>query len=295
MKKHREQKSKWGGDWTEKKLTAFADYVSDYLAIIRKKSYLETIYFDGFAGSGERKSNIKSELYHQLKISEAEEKVYKGSAERVLNLPKNSFFDYFYFSDKDAESLTKLEEKLSAYKDKFVNEFQFREGDSNEHLVELSRTLKREENYTALVILDPFDMKINWESIASLKNTRTDIWILVPTVVIVNILLNKEGELSNFYKLQPFFGISGNEIREYFYNNEDGTIQLDEVDIVKKVTRSINNIAQLYVERLKTVWANVIEEPLCLKNPEGIPVLYMIFASNSTPTLRIAKQIIKIV
>jgi hypothetical protein len=40
-------------------------------------------------------------------------------------------------------------------------------------------------------------MQINWESIASLKDTRTDIWILIPTGVIVNRLLDKSGELKH--------------------------------------------------------------------------------------------------
>ncbi|MBP1672007.1 MAG: hypothetical protein H6Q22_1579, partial [Bacteroidetes bacterium] len=173
MKKHKETKNKWGGGWAEKKIDAFAKYVSDYLSIIRRNPLLKTIYFDGFAGSGERKSNIQSELYEQLMITEAEEKVYKGTAEMVLNLPKNAFFDFYYFADKDSESLSKLEERLTAYQEHFENELKFCEGDCNEHILELSKTLKRENSYFTLLILDPFDMQIKWESIAALKNTRT--------------------------------------------------------------------------------------------------------------------------
>ena len=293
MKKHKETKNRWGGDWAEKKIDSFARYVSDYLSIIRRNPTLKTIYFDGFAGSGERKSNIQSELYEQLMITEAEEKVYKGTAERVLNLPKNAFFDFYYFADKDSESLSKLEERLAAYQEKLENELQFCEGNCNEHVLELSRTLKKESRYFALLILDPFDMQIKWESIAALKNTRTDIWILVPTVVIVNILLDKNGELRNFHKLQPFFGITEKEIKSYFSAEEEDAIQLDEKDTVKKINRQIEKIAGLYVNQLKTIWANVIEEPICLKNPDGTNVLHFIYASNNTNTLKIAKEIIR--
>ncbi len=293
MKKHKESKNKWGGGWTEKKLDAFARYVSDYLTIIGKKSYLKTIYFDGFAGSGERKSNIQSELYEQLMISEDEEKVYKGSAERVLNLPKNASFDYYCFSDKDAESLSKLKDKLAKYQERNINQFIFREGDCNAHILELSKALKRENTYSALVILDPFDMQINWESISALKNTRADIWILVPTVVIVNILLDKNGEMRNFHKLQPFFGMTVKEIKEYFSADEADALQIDEEDVIGKVTKQIEKIAELYVERLRYVWANVLEEPICLKNPEGLPVLHLIYASNNTSAIKISKEIIK--
>lgn len=293
MKKHKEPKNRWGGDWTEKKMEAFAKYLSDYLSIIRRNPLLKTIYFDGFAGSGERKSNIQSELYEQLRITEAEEKVYKGAAERVLNLPKNASFDFYYFADKDSESLSKLEERLSVYQGQVENELQFCKGDCNEHILELAKILKRESGYFALIILDPFDMHINWESIAALKNTRTDIWILVPTVVIVNILLDKNGELRNFHKLQPFFGITGKEIKSYFSAEEEDAIQLDEKDTVKKINGQIEKIAGLYVDQLKTIWANVIDEPICLKNPDGANVLHFIYASNNTITLKIAKEIIR--
>jgi three-Cys-motif partner protein len=291
MKRHREPKSRWGGDWTEKKIEAFVKYVSDYLSITRRNPLLKTIYFDGFAGSGERKSNIQSELYEQLMITEAEEKVYKGSAERVLNLPRNAFFDFYYFADNDSESLSKLEERLCASQGQY--ELQFCGGDCNEHILELSKTLKRESSYFAFLVLDPFDMQIKWESIAALKNTRTDIWILVPTVVIVNILLDKNGELRNFHKLQPFFGMSEKEIKSFFSAEEEDAIQLDEKDTVKKINRQIEKIAGLYVNQLKTIWANVIEEPICLKNPDGTNVLHFIYASNNTNTLKIAKEIIR--
>ncbi|MBK7553424.1 MAG: hypothetical protein IPI55_02165 [Flavobacteriales bacterium] len=42
----------WGGSWTEKKLVAFEKYVKAYLTIMAKNPYWKTIYFDGFAGSG---------------------------------------------------------------------------------------------------------------------------------------------------------------------------------------------------------------------------------------------------
>jgi hypothetical protein len=73
--------------------------------------------------------------------------------------------------------------------------------------------MKKERNkYAALIFLDPFGMQINWDSIASLKETRSDIWILVPTGVIVNRLLDKKGNLKSIDKLESFFGLSGEEV-----------------------------------------------------------------------------------
>lgn len=76
---------------------------------------------------------------------------------------------------------------------------------------------KKDPAYAALIFLDPFGMQINWESIASLFGTRSDVWILIPTGAIVNRLLDKKGELPNLKKLEHFFGLSEEEIRQYFY------------------------------------------------------------------------------
>lgn len=104
--------SEWGGPWTEKKLNAFTKYVSAYLTIMNRYPYWKTIYFDGFAGSGNRKEQPKSDLYQQLKITPQEDHVYKGSAERVLKLMNNHSFDFYYFIDTNETSLNKLEIKL---------------------------------------------------------------------------------------------------------------------------------------------------------------------------------------
>jgi hypothetical protein len=49
-----EPATEWGGSWTQKKLVAFSKYVAAYLAIMHLRQW-KTIYFDGFAGSGDRK------------------------------------------------------------------------------------------------------------------------------------------------------------------------------------------------------------------------------------------------
>ncbi len=85
----------WGGPWTEKKLEAFSKYVWSYLTIMKKYPYWETIYFDGFAGSGKRNDNCQSILYKQLCLTEEEESGYKGAAERVINLKDGLTFNYY--------------------------------------------------------------------------------------------------------------------------------------------------------------------------------------------------------
>ena len=284
-----EPPGEWGGPWTEKKLEAFSKYVWSYLTIMKKFPYWKTIYFDGFAGSGARKRHTNTDLMQQLKITEEEEKTYKGAAERVLGL-KELGFDFYYFIDKQDASLNKLKAKLDEkFKDKTIV---YRSGDANHQITELAKAL-RTRDYAALVFLDPFGMQIDWSSIAELKGTRSDVWILVPTGVIVNRLLDRAGKLEFSDKLQSFFGLSIEEIKAHFYEEKKVQTLFGEEEIITKVSQPIEKIARLYAERMKTIWKHVTEEPLVLKNRNGSPIFHFVFASNKPNAMKIAKQIIK--
>ncbi|MDD3686891.1 MAG: three-Cys-motif partner protein TcmP [Bacteroidales bacterium] len=284
-----EAAKQWGGPWTEKKLEAFSKYVWSYLTIMKNFPYWETIYFDGFVGSGTKEKVKISDLYLQLGITEEEEKTYKGAAERVLDLKDNLSFDFHYFIDKCDKSLEKLKTKLEEkFKDK---KMVFRSEDANVQLVELSKALKTKK-YAALVLLDPFGMQINWDSFEQLKGTRSDVWVLVPTGVIINRLLDKKGKLKFSKKLESFFGLPIDEIKSYFYNEERINTLFGEEEIVTKVSDPIEKIAKLYAKRLKTIWMHVTDEPLVLRNKNGVPIFHFVFASNNENAKKIAKQII---
>lgn len=218
MNKVNEPTNKWGGSWTEDKLDVFENYVNAYLTImnaqkVKYNCWPTTIYFDGFAGSGNRNSDILKEKANLFNgINNEELNLYKGSAERVLRLEKK--FDKYYFVDADKVSINELEKNLKA-KALVDNRCQFIKDDVNNQLEKLSNSLNREK--AALVFLDPFGMQINWKSIEKLKEKRVDLWILVPTGVIINRLLDKDGKLIFHNKLNTFFGLSIEEIKTKFY------------------------------------------------------------------------------
>jgi three-Cys-motif partner protein len=280
----------WGGPWTEKKLEAFAKYVKSYLTILKQNPFWKTIYFDGFAGSGTKE--IKTELYQQLKITEEEERIYKGAAERVLTLEDDLNFDYYYFIDKKQSSLDKLKAKLNSKFDLSNRHIEYRLGDANIWISQLAKALKTNK-YAALVFLDPFGMQIDWESIAELKGTRSDVWILVPTGVIVNRLLDKAGELKYIDKLESFFGLKEEEIKRLFYKQEIKQTLFGEEEYISKISKPIEKISKLYVEQMKTIWKYVTEKPLRLDNRNGVPIFHFVFASNNQSAIKIANQIIK--
>ena len=283
----------WGGSWTEKKLVAFEKYVKAYLTIMAKNPYWKTIYFDGFAGSGERKKKEDLELMNQLAIVEADEQVYQGAAERLLRLQEKWRFHWYYFIDKKKDASDALKKKLDFVDAELKEKLVFRSGDGNAQLLKLAKLMKEDKNYASLVFLDPFGMQVSWSAIAELKGTRTDIWILIPTGVIVNRLLDRKGELKSMALLCEFFGLTEAEVRKEFYGTASVTDLFGEPsEMVSKVMDPINKIARLYIKQLGSVWKSVTPVPLRLNNSTGSPIFHFVMASNNKDAVRIAQEII---
>jgi len=292
------KQNNWGGNWTEQKLDAFEKYVESYLTIMiaQRKKYgnwpKRIIYFDGFAGSGSRSKETVSNIQHDqielidLDIQENETKLYRGSAERVVKLKKQ--FDEYYFVDSNYSALSSLKVKLQPYCSERCH---YLEGNANNVLIEFSDNLTSSD--VALILIDPFGMQINWASIAQFKEKKVDIWILVPSGVIVNRLLDKKGELKNIKTLEKFFGINEKEIREVFYKKEQACTLFGNEELLVKVSDAIKHIAILYANRLKTIWNYIIDRPLVLMNSKNVPIYHFIFASNNKTAVKIAKRIIE--
>lgn len=296
-----EPNTRWGGTWTEQKLDAFEKYVNAYLTIMNKyrcQYDWKLIYFDGFAGSGSRTeetsmssdNQLMLELIdgHQLTVEELSP--YKGAAERVLNIAQDGF-DYYYFIDKDAASSSQLQEKLKPYKkDKRL---EFRHSDANKEVSKLADAMRKNSKLKALVLLDPFGMQVDWNSIEKLKGTSTDLWILIPTGVIVNRLLDRKCKLTHIEKLTSFFGKDEDFLKNYFYNTRQETTLFGETEVVEKVKEPIRMIANLYIQQMKSIFKYATEEPLVLFNTRNTPIFHFACASNNESAVKIAKDIIK--
>ena len=300
-------KKSWGGKWTEEKLDAFEKYVKAYLTIMN--SYRDVygwklLYFDGFAGSGSRTQEEDNEEAKEAQDLFGEEvtvediKVYQGAAERVVKIESDKMrsFDYYYFVDKNEENCKLLDEKLSQYE--ITGRRHHLNSDANDAVKRLANTLRNNSNCKALAFLDPFGMQINWESIESLKDLSVDLWILVPTGVIINRLLERkvdwEKGLAHAEKLKSFFGMSEEEIKSFFYTEKrEQTLFGNDEMVITKAENSIRKIAQLYVKRLQDVLPYVTEEPLVLYNTHNVPIYHLVFAAKNKTAMKIAQEIIK--
>lgn len=296
-------KKQWGGKWTEEKLDAFEKYVMAYLTIMNKFRDLygwKLIYFDGFAGSGSRsqKESTKEvlDLFGEDIISE-EIGIYQGAAERVVRIEGNKkrSFDFYVFVDYIQANCDALEQKLSQYPT--VGKKYYLPLDANAAVKMLSNTLRKNRTYKSLAFLDPFGMQIDWSSIETLKDHSVDLWILVPTGVIINRLLERKIDiskgLSHAEKLESFFGISEVEIRSFFYTeSQEPTLFGEEDTVITKTENGIRKIAELYIQRLKGIFPFVTEDPLVLYNNHHLPLYHLVFASKNETAWRIAQQII---
>jgi len=287
----------WGGPWTEQKLDAFEKYVNAYLTIMNKfrdRYNWKLVYFDGFAGCGSRQIVEDNELIFtrfQEYIDPIELKIYKGAAERVLNIEQRGF-DYYYFIDVSQDFCRKLKEKLY----KHINAgklLEFRANDVNKEIIKLAHAFKERTDLAGLVLLDPFGMQINWSSIELLAGTRTDLWILIPTGTIINRLLDRKANLILSDKLESFFGLSIEDIKSYFYKTKTQQTLFGEMKIIQKIEEPIQKIAAFYIERLKTIFKEVTDDPLIMKNSHNVPIYHFAFASNNIAATKIAGQIIK--
>lgn len=295
---------RWGGAWTEEKLDALEKYVRAYLTIMKKHALAngwKLFYFDAFAGSGSRENEesenhtLESSLFDDEELEEmVEQTSYKGAAERVVSLEVDGFsFDYYYFIDKDQSSLESLKEKLNrAFPDKF-SRMSFKQGDANERLLDLVKYARENPKCAALVLLDPFGMQLNWETIKALKDLRhIDLWILVPSGVIINRLLTRSGEILFPERMKKSFGLSVDQLQAYFYEEVAEQSLFGEILRQQKRDNTIHRIAQLYLELLRKEFDFVISEPLILRNSTGCPIFHFVFASHNENGVKIASQIV---
>ncbi|HUS03399.1 MAG TPA: three-Cys-motif partner protein TcmP [Chitinophagaceae bacterium] len=274
--------NKFGGNWTDKKISIVVDYTKAYLTIMNKYPQFKCLYFDGFAGSGDIKKTRK------------ESEVKKGTAIRVLEIDQPKEFDIYYFVEKKDQFKKQLQEII---KEKFPKKKTYVVcGDCNEKLFSLSAYLKKNKSYRVLAFIDPFGMSVNWASLQALQGLGIDLWILVPTGIGVNRLLKKDGNISEAWllKLENFLGISREEIlknfyRQYSYHNlfddELVTIQVKEGNAIKK-------IHDLYKARLITIF-KYVSDAFVLRNSNNSIMFHFMMATNNPSAFKIANEITK--
>ena len=270
--------NQFGGNWTEEKMDIIVEYAKAYLTIMNKQSWVKTLYFDGFAGSG------------MIEIEEFE--YSKGTALRILDLEEPKPFDLYYFVELNEYFKTKLEDIIT---DNYPNRnTHIVQADCNSKLKDMARFLQQNKNYRALAFIDPYGMSVNWDSITTLENLGIDLWILVPTGVGVNRLLKTDGKISEawLFKLEKFLGLTKEIIFDYFYKTDIVHTLFGEDTFIQKEKNAIQKVGNIYSQKLKEVF-KYVSEPFVLKNSSNSIMYHFMMATNNKAALNIANHVIK--
>jgi len=275
--------NKFGGNWTEQKIEMVVDYAKAYLTIMNKYPQFKTLYFDGFAGSGDIFKDDKIDI-----------DIIKGTSVRILEINNPRSFDMYYFVEKDEKNKNELETIISKeFPEKSDKCFVVNE-DCNDKLLSMANFLKSNKNFRVLAFIDPYGMSVNWSSIEVLKKLGIDLWILVPTGMGVNRLLKRDFKISEAWlsKLEKFLGLPRNEILDYFYKQKSTLTLFGEETMMQKEKDAIEMAGKLYRKRLNEVF-DFVSEAFKMKNSTGTIMYHFMMASNNKTAQKIANDIIK--
>lgn len=276
----------YGGWWTERKLHLLGLYLEAYMVILRQHSYLAPVYIDAFAGTGQRrvKPGTSSEGTTQ-----------KGSAMVALEVAEPAFRQYI-FIEKSLAKCRELETLKVEYPER-ANHIQIVNQEASTFLTQWCSQI--DPKLRAVVFLDPFGMQVEWSLLKALAATQVvDLWLLVPLGMGANRLMTRNAFPPEEWqqKLTTFFGTE--DWKERFYRPR---LQPDLFAESSPVEKSVDHDAlrDYFVERLKTIFPGVAENPRTQRNANNSPMFLLCFATaNPRPStrnaaLRIAQHLLK--
>jgi three-Cys-motif partner protein len=272
-------KQQFGGDWTTEKLERLGKYLSAYTKILSKYGY-SYFYVDAFAGTGYRElkdfDDQQSLLLPELADIEPQE-FLRGSARIALEC--KPAFQKYIFIEKDEEKLAELKTRLCTQFPEKIEKMKFIPGDANVEIRKLCRNDWRSNR--AVLFLDPFGMQVTWPTIEAIAKTKAiDLWILFPLGVAVNRMLTRDGKINEKWKskLDEIFG-SADWYNEFYEANPQIGLFAEANEMRKTADFSV--IQDYYVNRLRTIFPHVAENPLQLYNSRNIPLYTLFFAAGN--------------
>ena len=139
-------------------------------------------------------------------------------------------------------------------------------------------------------------MAVTWASIECLKSLGIDLWILVPTGIGVNRLLEKNGNISEAWlnRLEKFLGLDRDEVVKKFYKRYSQHVLFSDQSMTLQIkeNNAITKVHDLYKEKLQTVF-NYVSAPFVMRNSKNSIMYHFMMATNNSEALKIANDIIR--
>ncbi|ABU56458.1 three-Cys-motif partner protein TcmP [Roseiflexus castenholzii] len=286
----------FGGDWTDDKLERLRKYLAAYTTIFNKNERarkLKTIYVDAFAGTGYRdrktQPNDQLPLFPELEQPEAAA-FLDGSARIALGVEPP--FKQYLLIERDSKREQALQQLKRDFPDKQIK---IVKEDANNYLTQWCA--EQDWRYSrAVVFLDPYGMQVSWGLIEALARTKAiDLWFLFPLGVAVNRLLTRKAPPTGAWA-DALTRILGTDAwKSAFYVQKNQLTLFGEEESCEKEA-DFERIGRFFVERLKTVFYGVAENPLPLRNSRHNPLYLLCFASGnpkgSQTAIKIAQHIL---
>jgi three-Cys-motif partner protein len=170
---------KFGGDWTEEKLSRLRKYLPAYRKIFAPRRYFTTWYVDAFAGTGSRVARgPETDLFGDVYDDEDTRNYREGSARIALSL--QSPFDRYLSVEKSKAKANELEQSIKTDFAEFSSRCHFEIEDANDTLKHWCDN-RNWKNERAVVFLDPYGMQVAWRTVEILGATNgIDLWYLFP-------------------------------------------------------------------------------------------------------------------
>jgi three-Cys-motif partner protein len=288
----------FGGDWTAEKLDRVRKYLSAYTTIFDRNpraKKLTCFYVDAFAGTGyrskRRRPGAQGQPIPELREPETEA-FLKGSARIALEVEPP--FKRYLFIEQDLERAKELEQLKADFPAK-AGRIQIEVAEANSFLMQWCADTDWRFN-RAVVFLDPYGMQVEWPLLEAIADTRAiDLWILFPLGVAVNRLLTKAKPPPDEWSQALTRLLGTNSWRSAFYPQQKVLTLFGEQDMRSKQA-NFDQVGKFFVERLKTVFTAVADNPLPLFNSKNVPLYLLCFAAGNpkgAPTaVRIAQHIL---
>ncbi len=286
-------KQKFGGAWTEDKLVRLNKYLKAYTRIFKSNSkaqYFTTVYIDAFAGTGRIETSGTSNA-----TSTAGTPSVKGSAQIALEVEPE--FDAYLFIERSKRRCGELLKLKIAYPN-HADRIQIENAEANAYLKQWCAATDWTRT-RAVLFLDPFGMQVDWSLLEVIANTHAiDVWFLFPLGIAVNRHLTRNELPPQEWadRLTRVFGTDG--WKSEFYPTKTSLTLFGDKETQAKDT-DFEKMSVFFVQRLKTIFTGVADNPLLLKTPKkNVPLFLLCFATGSNKdsardaALRIAKSVL---
>lgn len=279
------------GPWARQKLDALESYLAAYHKVMKNQKF-KLIYIDAFAGAGwsRIRASEQEETGLDLQLDSeqqaAQEEFIAGSPLRALRTGRG--FDQYHFFDSDERRTKLLRGLQKEHPDKEVH---VKYEDANLGVQKLARRFHISPDARGVAFLDPYGPHLHWATVEALANTRkVDVIINFPLAMAINRLVTRKDEIPENWAslLDKCFGI-----REWHDLAYDVQTDMFGDERSRKRDDAASRLLQLYHRRLESIFGHTVD-PSLVRNTNGAPLYYLMWASSNYRGKAIAEHIMRL-